>query len=336
MKISLLFLMVITITYTNAQNVNQKYGKSTADNFMIYLPSGTLNFVPSDSDYDPKKPSFISVKGFYLCAYEISNFNYAEYLYYLKRTDEAAYQIARPDTLVWKHKLTYCEPYVEYYFQHPAYRDYPMVGLTHAQCEKFCEWLTKIYNENPERKHKKVRYRLPTKNEWYYASVCKADEKKSRKKETDEKRVYNSYDALFPWGTFFLQNTEGLWLANFKPISQSSIQTIEGTFIVDGKEIKNRFYIGNARAENMGVAGNLMDASDVTAPVFSYWPNSMGFYNLAGNVEEFVAEYGITKGGSWNDTGYYLRNDVEESYDSTNEQTSARGFRLAMDVLEEW
>ena len=40
----------------------------------------------------------------------------------------------------------------------------------------------------------------------------------------------------------------------------------------------------------MGTAGFLNDNADVTAPVFSYWPNDYGLYNMAGNVSEWVMD----------------------------------------------
>ena len=40
----------------------------------------------------------------------------------------------------------------------------------------------------------------------------------------------------------------------------------------------------------MGVAGNLNDAADISAPVYSYWPNDYGLYNMAGNVSEWVMD----------------------------------------------
>ena len=40
----------------------------------------------------------------------------------------------------------------------------------------------------------------------------------------------------------------------------------------------------------MGVAGKLNDNADVTAPVYAYWPNDYGLYNMAGNVSEWVMD----------------------------------------------
>jgi hypothetical protein len=44
------------------------------------------------------------------------------------------------------------------------------------------------------------------------------------------------------------------------------------------------------RGDYMGVAGSLNDNADVTAPVFSYWPNDYGLYNMAGTVSEWVMD----------------------------------------------
>jgi hypothetical protein len=40
----------------------------------------------------------------------------------------------------------------------------------------------------------------------------------------------------------------------------------------------------------MGTAGYLNDAGDITTPVYSYWPNDYGLYNMAGNVSEWVMD----------------------------------------------
>ena len=75
---------------------------------------------------------------------EVKNLDYREYLYWISRVfDEypEVYQRALPDTLVWRSKLAYNEPYVEYYFRHPAYQDYPVVGVNWLQANDYCAWL---------------------------------------------------------------------------------------------------------------------------------------------------------------------------------------------------
>ena len=71
---------------------------------------------------------------------------------------------------------------------------------------------------------------------------------------------------LYPWNGSSLRNgnpkNQGEIMANFK----------------------------RGRGDNMGVAGNLNDNADITAPVRSYWPNDYGLYNMAGNVSEWVMD----------------------------------------------
>jgi formylglycine-generating enzyme required for sulfatase activity len=44
------------------------------------------------------------------------------------------------------------------------------------------------------------------------------------------------------------------------------------------------------RGDMMGTAGALNDNADITAPVFAYWPNDYGLYNMGGNVSEWVMD----------------------------------------------
>lgn len=34
------------------------------------------------------------------------------------------------------------EPYVQYYFRHVAYREYPVVGVSYEQAQSYCKWRT--------------------------------------------------------------------------------------------------------------------------------------------------------------------------------------------------
>ena len=83
---------------------------------------------------------------------EVRNLDYLEYLYWLNHvygTDyPGVYRKALPDTLVWRDKLAYNEPLVEYYFRHPAYRNYPVVGVSWVQASDYCAWRTDRVNEN--------------------------------------------------------------------------------------------------------------------------------------------------------------------------------------------
>jgi sulfatase modifying factor 1 len=64
------------------------------------------------------------------------------------------------------------------------------------------------------------------------------------------------------WAYVRLKKTRGLILANFK----------------------------RGAGDNAGVGGGLNDKAIITAPVRSYQPNDFGLYNMAGNVNEWVAD----------------------------------------------
>lgn len=344
-RMLLLLPFLFTVVLYGQKNPQKKYLKAE-DERMVFLDSGMVHLGYAGQDVvslpvvSARREKFY-VGAFYIGAYEVSNLDYLEYLHFLRNTNMDAYTTALPDTSVWIKSEWFARGCFDYYLRHPAYHYYPVVGVTHQQAERYCEWLTDRYNENPDRKHKKVRFRLPTKNEWTYAALSGANYKEPQKGKTTF-NLYNAEIFLFPWTQKAsagydraMLNDRGEPLANFKLIDQSSVQYVDGTLIHENDTITEGFYISMPGYVNFGPA-TLKEDCDYSAPVYSFLPGLTGLYNMAGNVEEMVAEYGITKGGSWNDTGYYLQNTTEETYDSTTETTPCRGFRLAMDVLEDF
>ncbi|WDF69261.1 SUMF1/EgtB/PvdO family nonheme iron enzyme [Sphingobacterium oryzagri] len=126
----------------------------------------------------------------------------------------------------------------------------------------------------------------------------------------------------FPWGGPTARNARGCLMANFKPG--------RGNYIDDGNAY--------------------------TAPVYSYFPNDFGLYNMAGNVAEwtqssynesansFVHDMNPTytynakatdnealkrkviRGGSWKDIGFFLQNGARQ-YEYQDTAKSYIGFR---------
>ncbi|MCP4438305.1 MAG: SUMF1/EgtB/PvdO family nonheme iron enzyme [Aureispira sp.] len=105
---------------------------------------------------------------------EINNISWFEYLYWLKTNKPERYERMKQDTLVWNY--TYNKPFVNTYHNHPAYRTYPVVGVSHEQATAYCKWRTGVVNEmiglKPRllKKYGKVHFRLPTEKEWEYAA----------------------------------------------------------------------------------------------------------------------------------------------------------------------
>lgn len=273
---------------------------------LVAVPAQLLDTVTEWKPFrDGDSSRFVKIAPFYIFRFETSNSLYLYYLDHLRfvEKDEAAYRNALPDTLVWRMKLAYNEPYVAYYLRHPAYRNYPLVGVSWEQANAFCAWLTKTYNATPGMKYKNVRFDLPTANEWKAAA-----------------RGGIKY-APFAWGGPNLRNSKGEQLANYRRISESAMMRDT----VDGKLV----YIADP---DDNFAGMLNDAADITAPVDAYWPNSYGLYNVCGNVEELVKEKGISKGGSWHDPGHYLLLTSKEQYTAKEPASAERGFRIVMHV----
>jgi sulfatase modifying factor 1 len=82
---------------------------------------------------------------------EVSNQDWLDYLHYISITypgDRELYYNAVPDTLVWRRPLSYNEPFVDNYLRHPAFQDYPVVGVTWEQIQEYCTFRTNQTNEN--------------------------------------------------------------------------------------------------------------------------------------------------------------------------------------------
>jgi sulfatase modifying factor 1 len=146
----------------------------------------------------------------YASKFEVSNSQYISFINALKKANQKEkLEIAQIDTSLWNMK-----PYAKYYHTHPAYKDYPVVNISYDGAIMFCDYLTNEYNSSPARKYKKVKFRLPTEQEWILAA----------------KGGGNS--AIYPWQGSDLKDKKGRQMCNFvRPINDS--MTIAGTLTDD-------------------------------------------------------------------------------------------------------
>ena len=285
---------------------------------LVLIEGGTFTMgrVEVDVNYDWNNiPRRATVSSFYLDETEVTNFDWLEYLYWLRRvyaTDyPEVYKKALPDTLVWRSKLAYNEPYVEYYLRHPAYRDYPVVGINWLQANDYCAWRSDRVNEIILIREGLFDHFPQQVNEdhfstdAYYAgqynSGKKIDGMADFNPDNETRNVRMEDGILLPK---YRLPTEAEWeFAAYGLIGDSYQELVRNRKIypwnghyVRNDDSRDKFYgtfNGNfvrGRGDYMGVAGSLNDNADITAPVYSYPPNDYGLYNMAGNVSEWVMD----------------------------------------------
>ncbi len=217
-----------------------------------------------------------------------------------------------PDTLVWARDFAYSynEPMARNYFWHPAFDDYPVVGVDWLQATAFCHWRTLVWNKyRPDESHSEG-FRLPFEAEWEYAAR-------------------GGYElAPYPWGGYGLRNAKGCPLANFKPG--------RGNYPEDGGQytVKADAYFPNEYGL-FNMAGNV---SEWTISAFA--ENAYSFYHDMNpdfrydakddDPESFKRK--VIRGGSWKDIGYFLRTDVRH-WEYQDSAKSYIGFRCVLPHL---
>lgn len=134
-----------------------KFKKQATGPGLVFVEGGTFTMgkVQDDVMHDwNNSPNQQHVQSFYMDETEVTNLMYMEYLDWLKRVfppDQEnyknIYEGASPDTLVWRNRLGYNETMTNNYLRHPAYAEYPVVGVNWIQAVEFSKWRTDRVNE---------------------------------------------------------------------------------------------------------------------------------------------------------------------------------------------
>jgi len=122
---------------------------------LVFIEGGTFMMGQVEEDFIKdwnNVPRRVTVSSFYMDENEVTNLDYREYLYWLRRVYDydyypEIYRSALPDTLVWRDKLAFNDNFVENYLRHPAYNYYPVVGVNWLQAQRYCSWRTDRVNE---------------------------------------------------------------------------------------------------------------------------------------------------------------------------------------------
>ena len=315
---------------------------------LVFVEGGTFTKgqVQDDVMHDwNNTPNKQHVMSFYIDETEVTNLMYMEYLDWLEivfPTNEARYrQIyegALPDTLVWRNQLGYVEELTTNYLRHPAYAEYPVVGVNWLQAVQYAEWRTDRVNEYIlEREayvQKDVRYNeIDANSTFNTAAYLKRPEtvyggkidslagiNGTVKRDTATVNVYAGVKKGLLLPSYRLP-TESEWeYAALALVGDREYNTYRGKKKypwsgeytrssdrrTEGDQLAN-FKLG--KGDYGGIAGWSDDGADITIQVKQYPPNDFGIYDMAGNVSEWVSDvYRPIVDDEANDFNYYRGN----------------------------
>ena len=164
--------------------------------------------------------------------------------------------------------------------------NHPAVNVSWNDAKAYCAWLSKKEGR---------KYRLPTDREWSCAVGIGEMESASGSPESKDGKILDVY----PWGRGKPSGKAGNYMGQ--------------EWRKDPARAKAYF---TGLGENNFLLTLIPDYEDgymFTAPVGSYAPNSLGIYDLGGNVCEWcedkyggggpVSAWRVLRGGSWNRSG---------------------------------
>jgi gliding motility-associated lipoprotein GldJ len=323
---------------------------------LVFIEGGTFTMgkVQDDPMHDwNNSPNQQHVQSFYMDETEVTNLMYHEYLDWLKtvfppenENYKNIYTGALPDTLVWRNRLGYNEVMTNNYLRHPAYADYPVVGVSWIQAVEFGNWRTDRVNElileDEGFTTRNARYEVeagetfstqtylnsPTMTYGGNDSITRGGKRSQslakRNKDSTNLYVQRKDGLLLP---AYRLPTEAEWeyaalglvsLRSYNVYRGRKKYPWDGQYTRSGKRRSRGDQLANFKqgdGDYGGIAGWSDDGADITAEVKSYEPNDYGLYDMAGNVAEWVADvYRPIVDDEFNDFNYYRGNVYTKNY----------------------
>jgi formylglycine-generating enzyme len=283
---------------------------------MVPIPAGTFHMGQADEDIAATHINYnkqVTIGSFYMDDTEITNNEYRQFINSILedsiQTLGESYIMSAlyPDTTVWVRDFAHHmgDPMMTYYYSHPAFDNYPVVGVTWEAARIFCRWRTEYLNDWRYSKglFPMPDFRLPSEAEWEYAARGGRDM------------------AKYPWGNPYIRNAKGCMLANFKPG--------RGNYYDDGFQYTAP--VGSFFSNDYGLydmAGNVSEWCEDAFHPAAYaivWDLNPTYYD-----ENEPRK--LIRGGSWKDIAYYLETGTR-AFEYKDSARAFIGFRCAMTYL---
>ncbi|MEZ0006854.1 gliding motility-associated lipoprotein GldJ [Flavobacterium sp. 28YEA47A] len=328
---------------------NSKFKKQETAPGLVLVEGGTFTMgkVQDDVMHDwNNTPNQQHVQSFYMDETEVTNLMYMEYLDWLKRVFDPEdenykniYEGALPDTLVWRNRLGYNETMTNNYLRHPAYANYPVVGVNWIQAVEFSKWRTDRVNEGVLEREGYLKrdakvldakgdntfstetyLNAPTKTYGGNEEIVLKGQRGRLAAKEDAKNVYAQRTSGIILPEYRLP-TEAEWeYAAAADVGNREYNLYrgqkkypwKGNYTRSGKRQTKGDQLANfkqGKGDYGGIAGWTDDGADITNVVKYYPPNDFGLYDMAGNVAEWVADvYRPIVDDEANDFNYYRGN----------------------------
>jgi len=345
------------LSFNDPKNGNyiraESYKGQTPPLGMVGVEGGsfTMGQVQDDVMFDwNTTPNKIHVRSFFMDEAEVSNSEYFLYVQYTKdvfppseKKYKHIYNSVLPDTLVWRKSLGNTELLTENYFRHPAYADYPVVGVSWLQATEYCKWRTNAVNLKTliDKGHIKNIFEADTTRNFFDTDVFLTDatkmfagdttiykrgvkQRRAKGQAKPGKDAFQGRKIMKADGilqTKFRLPTEAEWeFAAKANVENREYNTIRGRkkYAWNGKysRSKSKKYRGDqlanfkqGKGNYSGLSGWSSDGSDIPIKIKSYPPNAFGIYDMSGNVAEWVSDvYRPIIDSDANDFNYYRGN----------------------------
>ncbi len=332
---------------------NTDYREQETAPGLVFIEGGT--FIKGKVKDDPMRdwnnsPNQQHIQSFYMDETEVTNIMYLEYLDWTKKVYppenenfKVIYNGLVPDTLVWRNRLGFNEVMVNEYLRHPAYQNYPVVGVSWVQANQFCVWRTDRVNELSLERNGYLKegakltdvsadsnfstntyINSPTSSYGGNEEILKGGSKKVRNQMTDAEgnpiNIYATRSSGIMQPDYRLP-TEAEWefaassaseLRNYNIIRGRKKYPWVGRYTRSGKRATRGDQMANFKqgdGDYGGIPGWSDDGADITQEVKFYPPNDYGLYDMAGNAAEWVADvYRPIIDDEYNDFNYYRGN----------------------------